>query len=364
MEEADGVYKVPCLVNGAKMKFVFDTGASVVSLSLPMAEYLLENDYITTNDLLEVGQSQTADGHIVDHLNINLKEIEIGGLKIYNVKAIVIASQNAPLLLGQSAIQQLGRIELEGANLIIYNSSDGLSDSEIDYYGNMADKAMSNRDYTEAAKKYQILYEANVLTEFGIYEFAKACMYSEDYVKAISLFKELLNSKYSLPSTYDPVSAQFNLFYDLASAYVSNNQSDWGNIYINHALHLADSVNYVGTKLYPSRIKEVIAFNYATTLWEHDKYSLAADYYFKAIEFNAQELHLTANTLINKCISSTPSSFIIENESLLDMVSNYVECLYYSNRFNTTETDKYMKALARNGSKYARIFCNTNGIVY
>ncbi len=47
MEKDGNVYRIPCIINGAKMKLLFDTGASVVSLSLPMAEYLFDNGYIS-----------------------------------------------------------------------------------------------------------------------------------------------------------------------------------------------------------------------------------------------------------------------------------------------------------------------------
>ena len=46
-ESRSGTYKISCKVNGAKMKMIFDTGASNVSLSLSMAKYLFENDYLT-----------------------------------------------------------------------------------------------------------------------------------------------------------------------------------------------------------------------------------------------------------------------------------------------------------------------------
>ena len=110
MEKQNGVYKISCSVNGAKMKMIFDTGASMVSISQSMANFLYENDYISDSDILGKGTSRTADGSIVDNVVINLKDIEISGLHIKNVQATVISSQNAPLLLGQSAIQKLGRI--------------------------------------------------------------------------------------------------------------------------------------------------------------------------------------------------------------------------------------------------------------
>ena len=119
MEQDGGVYKVPCKVNGAKMKFIFDTGAATVCLSETMAKYLLENDYITRDDILGSGKSQVADGRIVDHVRINIRDIEIAGLHINDIEASVVEGQNAPLLLGQTAIQKLGIVSIKGNKLII-----------------------------------------------------------------------------------------------------------------------------------------------------------------------------------------------------------------------------------------------------
>ena len=68
MEQDGGVYKVPCVVNGLRMKFVFDTGAANVCISETMANYMLENDYLNSEDIIGKGQSSVADGRIVDHL--------------------------------------------------------------------------------------------------------------------------------------------------------------------------------------------------------------------------------------------------------------------------------------------------------
>ena len=40
MEKDGGVYKVPCVVNGLRMKFIFDTGAANVCISESMATYM------------------------------------------------------------------------------------------------------------------------------------------------------------------------------------------------------------------------------------------------------------------------------------------------------------------------------------
>ena len=119
MEKSGGVYLLPCVVNGVKMNFIFDTGASNVSISLTEALFLLKNGYLEDYDILGSSLSQVADGSIVENTEINLHSIEVNGIIITDVKAVVSNSIDAPLLLGQSAIQKLGKIEISGDSLYI-----------------------------------------------------------------------------------------------------------------------------------------------------------------------------------------------------------------------------------------------------
>ena len=125
MEYDGGVYKIPCSINGAKLNFILDTGAHAVCLSTKMADILLEYGYITNEDFKGFGTSSTADGSIVGHKELIIKDIEIGGLHLKNVKAVVIASQSASLLMGQSALQMLGSYTINGNKLIINNYTAG-----------------------------------------------------------------------------------------------------------------------------------------------------------------------------------------------------------------------------------------------
>lgn len=121
MEYDGGVYKVPCTVNGANMKMIFDTGASTVCISRATAIFLYQNGYLNSNDFKGTGYSSTASGDIVDHMRINLRDIEIGGMHLRNVEGVVMESLTAPLLLGQSAIQKLGPVTIRGNQLVINN---------------------------------------------------------------------------------------------------------------------------------------------------------------------------------------------------------------------------------------------------
>ena len=50
---------------------------------------------------------------------INLAKIEIGGLALHNVTAAVVKGQKAPLLLGQSVLSRLGKIEIDNNQSVI-----------------------------------------------------------------------------------------------------------------------------------------------------------------------------------------------------------------------------------------------------
>lgn len=121
--EESGIYTIPCEVNGLKLRFVFDTGASEVHLSLIEAAFMLKNGYITKNDFIGTGEYSMADGSIAENSIVNLKEIKIGNVVIKNVTACISSNVKASLLLGQSAIRKLGPYRVNGDFLILDSHS-------------------------------------------------------------------------------------------------------------------------------------------------------------------------------------------------------------------------------------------------
>ena len=132
MKKNGGVSVVPCIVNGLSLSFIFDTGASDVSISLTEALFMFKNGYLKKEDILGSENYLNASGNIEEGITINLREIEIGGLQLYNIKATIVKSMDAPLLLGQSALSKLGTINLDLSKneLTILNTSKS-STSEI-----------------------------------------------------------------------------------------------------------------------------------------------------------------------------------------------------------------------------------------
>lgn len=113
------VCKVKCTINELPLYFIFDTGASDVSLSSVEANFMLKNDYLSKSDMSGKGYYINANGDISEGTIVNIKEVNFGGLTLKNVKASVVKNQKAPLLLGQSVLSRLGRIEIDNENKVI-----------------------------------------------------------------------------------------------------------------------------------------------------------------------------------------------------------------------------------------------------
>lgn len=114
-----GVYKVKCQINGLPLHFVFDTGASDVTLSMTEASFMMKNGYLSGNDVIGSQRYVDADGDISVGTVINLKDVNFGGQTLKNVRASVVRNQKAPLLLGQSVLGRLGKIEIDNQKRVL-----------------------------------------------------------------------------------------------------------------------------------------------------------------------------------------------------------------------------------------------------
>ena len=110
-----GVYEVPCVINELPLKFIFDTGASTVTISSVEAAFMLKNGYLKEGDIRGKEYYSTATGEIHEGTVIRLREIKIGDAVLRNVDASVTHSQQAPLLLGQSVMERFGTITIDNS---------------------------------------------------------------------------------------------------------------------------------------------------------------------------------------------------------------------------------------------------------
>ena len=124
MEREGGVYFLPCTINGVGLRFVFDTGANTVTISLTEAMFMLKNGYLDKDDIIGTSYAQLANGEVTENTKIILRKVEIGGIVLEDITASIVHELDAPLLLGQSVIERLGPIQINGRELIILDGAD------------------------------------------------------------------------------------------------------------------------------------------------------------------------------------------------------------------------------------------------
>ena len=342
MEESNGVYKVPCTVNGARMKFIFDTGATYVSISSQMANYLLENDYILKEDIISSGQSSIADGTIIDHVVINLSDIEISGLHLHDVKAVVLDSQNAPLLLGQSAIQKLGRIEIYG-NILKILDNGKLDENQINQLFEDAFNAFYDGLYSKSNEDFEQLYLLGLLSDYGKYYYTKTCMYCKDFHTAYNVINEIKDFDY-----FDK--EQINIYFLFGWVYEYNDKDD-------------DAISYYKKACdFPSATYEDKAGYIASIAFIYEKnkdYQNANKNYQMAILCYGFEYGVNDQYILDDCfgrLKRNQKSY--RNDDIDYCVFKYIETAYDDGMYSDKDYLYFMCLLAKNRNTYAIKLCN------
>ncbi len=113
MIEENGIYKVPIEINGIDMSFIYDSGASFISISLTEVKFLFKQNKLSDDDIIGSVSYLDANGNISEGTVINLRSVKIGNNILYDVKASVVHNDKAPLLLGQSALSKFGKVSVD-----------------------------------------------------------------------------------------------------------------------------------------------------------------------------------------------------------------------------------------------------------
>lgn len=111
--DSSGQFHLSAVVNGADTPFLVDTGADMVAITVASAEDMgIEVD---RESFRPVARTASGVGYGVP---VQLDRFEVGGRELNNVDAVVMDGLSVNLL-GQSALGQLGSIELRGDAMVI-----------------------------------------------------------------------------------------------------------------------------------------------------------------------------------------------------------------------------------------------------
>ena len=231
LSKQNGVYTIPCSINGVKRSLVFDTGASTVTISMQLADLLYHTGKLKDSDIKGYGRSQTASGHIVDNMAIVLKDIEISGLHIKNVDAVVIKGQNVPLLLGLSAIQKLGKVTLQGNKLIIDSSI--LPNTQLVGIRKQIESHIEKEEYSAAIASLKRIESQDALEERDVFNFAQCYCYSKEYNKALMYCQQWMGTYKETTSSHEP-----DVCYFMGLSYMGLKSHFDADIWFAKAIHL------------------------------------------------------------------------------------------------------------------------------
>lgn len=357
MEKEGGVYKVPCTVNGVKMKFIFDTGAATVSMSQTMAQFLLDGDYLSENDIKGTGQSQLADGSIVNHATIVLRDVEIGGMHIHNIDATVIEGQNAPLLLGQSAIQELGMVSIEGSKLIIHSVDNELTDEQLEELDKQIERLMETKCWAAAIDCSEKLEASAELTEYGLCRLCKCYFFNEEWEKCIQTSKRWL-SEYE---TTGEIDNKMDVYHYIAGSF-DFGRKDYKTALLWYQKELDIKENYDLKQFYnPSFFDEkldkegmsILCLNIGDCYRELKLYYKAEPYYKKAFKLRCEYLNVSLENV---------QKGQVDDKDLGMLLVEYA--LYYYDQQKDSEGDELMKLSALCSYQPAIDYCRNTNLNY
>ncbi|MBG0782044.1 MAG: retroviral-like aspartic protease family protein [Bacteroidales bacterium] len=243
LQEENDLYFTYCEVNGLKLKFIFDTGATNVTISAAEAVFMIKNGYIHPKDIKGSSYSQLANGEIIENTNVILREINIEGIILHDIEALIVENLTAPLLLGQSAIKKLGKVTIEGNILTIDNAGYVPLSTKLKYKYTLSNKAheyyaieLYNLVISTLNEAIDLIGFNNLLCEDYLI-LADSYRRLENFEKQISISEKYLEQCPNMPSLQDTLK-RIDFLSQLLVVYDHSDQFEKGIISFEQAIYL------------------------------------------------------------------------------------------------------------------------------
>jgi aspartyl protease family protein len=112
----DGHYYAPGSADGAALRFLVDTGATVVALTEHDAELL--GHYLNPGELIVVGRGVSGE---VKGKSIMIKRLSVGDISADDVPAVIIPEGLPVSLLGQSFLSRIAKVTISDNRMTLKN---------------------------------------------------------------------------------------------------------------------------------------------------------------------------------------------------------------------------------------------------
>ncbi|MHB8137996.1 MAG: retropepsin-like aspartic protease family protein [Smithellaceae bacterium] len=151
-----GVYHTSVTLNEVlTIDFIIDSGASDVSISPDVALTLIKTNTIRSQDWLPGRYYKFANGSTAKSVRFKLRTLKLGNKTLRDVTCSISKSIDAPMLLGQSALEKLGGYSIDYDKMVItFNVNKNRT--AIDDYSYTSGQSKTNRDRCLTCLKYVI----------------------------------------------------------------------------------------------------------------------------------------------------------------------------------------------------------------
>ena len=114
-----GIYTVPVQLNrSVTIEFLVDPGAGVVVIPVAVLRGLIQNGTVTEAYMIGMGTAETADKSLYLTAHVRLRELRIGNIVAYDVRAAIAPGLTQPLL-GQSFLQRFATVTFDNRRRVL-----------------------------------------------------------------------------------------------------------------------------------------------------------------------------------------------------------------------------------------------------
>lgn len=106
---SNGLNYIKLGINGNPTNFIFDTGANGLTINQAVFNDLKRKNAMSSSDITGTTSVTLANGNQVSASTINIRSLEVGNKVITNVQGVIMPN-NAPPLVGENVLKQLGQV--------------------------------------------------------------------------------------------------------------------------------------------------------------------------------------------------------------------------------------------------------------
>lgn len=284
-EEPDGRYTMGATVNGVGVRTYYAPESWFASMSSTTYLFLYENGYIANADVNGMTVVKMPNGSTTKAGSFVIRNLRIGNIIVKDLPAFVIAKQNVPLLIGNSAFDCFGTVTQEGTNLIIDDRLDeeiaaaeqgaavtkpdtavSADEDPLESLKTSVQAHLESKDYTVAAAEFEQLQRAGVLTMYSEYQYAMVLNILRRSDDCIALIKPWIEANVGKSLTLD-----YWMYDALGDCYARKKDSAQAIKYYHAAVDTY-------CKMFNTTEKEIKKSNFRDETLSYTLYDLAKQY--------------------------------------------------------------------------------------